>query len=90
MELFSFLVLRLGWEHAVLDSRFPTGSFPSPYHFHSSQAEETGKSNILLHGCGTNSVTVHGLVVLNCIRENHAMYILHPQSNTWSVMYILA
>lgn len=48
------MVLGPGWVHTVLDPRSPSGSFPSPYHFFSAQAGEAGKSNIPLHGYGTD------------------------------------
>lgn len=63
--------------------------FPSAYHFHSTQAGRGGEFNNPLHGCGTHEANAHGLAVLYCIRENHAMYILPPNSDSLSVMYIL-
>lgn len=83
------MVLGPAWVRTVLDPRAPSGSSPSPYHFHSVQAGRAGKFNIPLHGYGTDWATAHALAVLNCIRENHAMYIWLPNSNSLSVMYIL-
>lgn len=65
------------------------GEFPISLSLSQSSSRGAGKSNIPLHGYGTDLATTHGLAVFNCIRENHAMYILLPNSNPLSVMYIL-